>query len=251
MFEVEEAMKSPTREFEGDVGKNLARIFCENPDSVSRKLTNFPKYVRREDLRRFMALYEMFKLVLPVKGSVVECGVYRGFSLMTWAKLSSILEPENSMRRVYGFDTFEGFPAVHDRDQSEFKAADVGELRSNSHEELLALIRESDTDRALGVVPKVELIRGDIVRTIPEFVERHQHLVVSLLFLDCDLYEPTKVALEHLVPRMPKGAVLGFDELDKPIWPGETAALLETKGIRGLRLRRLEWEPYVSYAVLE
>ena len=77
------------------------------------------------------------------------------------------------------------------------------------------------------------------------------HLVVSLLFLDLDLYEPTRVALQQLVPRMPKGAVLAFDELDNPIWPGETLALLDTVGMRHLRVRRFPWDPYVGYAVIE
>jgi hypothetical protein len=97
----------------------------------------------------------------------------------------------------------------------------------------------------------VELVRGDIVKTVPEFVRTQAHLVVSLLFLDCDLYEPTKIALEHFVPRMPKGAILAFDELDNPIWPGETSALLDTLGINRLRIQRLEWDPYIGYAVLE
>ena len=76
-------------------------------------------------------------------------------------------------------------------------------------------------------------------------------MVVSLLFLDFDLYEPTKVALENFLPRMPKGAILAFDELDNPIWPGETVALFETLGINKLKIRRLDWEPYIGYAILE
>jgi hypothetical protein len=72
-----------------------------------------------------------------------------------------------------------------------------------------------------------------------------------LLFLDFDLYEPTKVALEQLVPRMPRGAVLAFDELDNPIWPGETKALLDVLPMSRLKIQRLEWDPYISYAVLE
>ena len=75
--------------------------------------------------------------------------------------------------------------------------------------------------------------------------------MVSLLFLDVDLYDATQAAIEHFVPRMPKGVVIAFDELDNPIWPGETLALLETIGIRALRLRRLEWDPYIGYAVIE
>ena len=244
-------MKSLRTETEQQVGKNTERIFTDCRDSVEIKLENFPKYVRRQYLKRFLALYEIFKLVLPVKGSVVECGVYRGFGLMSWAKLSAMLEPENLTRRIYGFDTFTGFPSIHGKDQSEFKGAEKGELCSNSYDELTQLIREYDADRFLGHIGKVELVRGDIVKTVPEFVRTHAHLVVSLLFMDCDLYEPTKTAIEHFLPRMPRGAVLAFDELDNPLWPGETLGLLEAVGTNKLKLQRFEWDPYISYAILE
>lgn len=244
-------MKSLRTEVEQQVGKNIESIFLNCSDSVEIKLENFTKYVRRQHLKRFLALYEVFKLVLPVKGSVIECGVWRGFSLMAWAKLSTMLEPENLTRRIYGFDTFEGFPSVHDMDQSAFKSNERGELSSDSYDELFQLIKEYDADRFLGHIEKVELIRGDMAKTIPEFIERHQHLIVSLLFIDCDLYEPTKTALEHFLPRMPKGAIVALDDLDNPIWPGETLAILETVGINKLKLQRLEWDPYIAYAVIE
>ena len=235
---------------ERQAGANVARIFDSSPDSTEVKLENFPKYVRRQHLKRFLAMYEVFKLVLPVKGSVIECGVFRGFGLMAWAKLSAILEPENFTRRVYGFDTFQGFPSVHDKDISAMCAPEPGALHSGSFDELQELIREYDRDRFLGHIAKVHLIRGDVRETIPQFIEENPHLMVSLLFLDLDLYEPTKVALQYFLPRMPRGAVLAFDELDNPIWPGETQALLETIGIRELKLRRIEWDPYIAYAVL-
>jgi hypothetical protein len=234
-----------------EVGKNIERIFNECADPVDIKLQNFPKYVRRQHLKRFLAMYELFKLALPVKGSVVECGVFRGFGLMSWAKLSAILEPENLTRRIYGFDTFEGFPTIGDKDQSEFAAPKVGELSSSSHDELIQLIAEYDRDRFLGHIPKVELVPGDITKSAPAFVESHPHLVVSLLFIDCDLYEPTRAALAAFLPRMPKGAIIAFDELDNPIWPGETLAALENDLLTSLRLRRLEWDPYIAYAVIE
>jgi len=236
---------------EHEVGKNIERIFLECPDPVEVRLENFTKYVRRQHLKRFLAMYEVMKLALPVKGSIVECGVYRGFGLMGWAKLSAILEPENLTRRIYGFDTFEGFPAVSKQDAGAGESPGKGDLRADCYEELLKLVKEYDADRFLGHLPKVELVRGDIAQTVPAFLEAHPHLVVSLLFLDCDLYEPTKVALEHFVTRMPKGAVLAFDELDNPLWPGETLAALEAVGLRTLRLRRLDWDPYIAYAVLE
>ena len=79
---------------------------------IEIKLENFPKYVRRQHLKRFLAMYEIFKLVLPVKGSVVGVRVFKGFGVMSWAKLSKMLEPENLTRRIYGFDTFAGFPSL-------------------------------------------------------------------------------------------------------------------------------------------
>ena len=76
-------------------------------------------------------------------------------------------------------------------------------------------------------------------------------MVVSLLFLDFDLYEPTKIALENFLPRMSKGSVIAFDELDNPIWPGETSALLDTIGISKLRIERLDFDPYIGFAVIK
>lgn len=244
-------MKSLKTETEQEVGKSLENIFVNCSDSIEAKLENFPKYVRRQHLKRFLAMYELFKLILPVKGSIVECGVFRGFSLMSWAKLSTILEPENLTRRIYGFDTFNGFPSVSSSDRNGSGVAEVGDFQTSSYEELLELIRLYDQDRFLGHIPKMQLIRGDVTKTIPEFVQQNRHLLVSLLFIDLDLYEPTKVALEQIVPRMPKGAIIAFDELDNPIWPGETEALLEKLSVNQLEIRRLDWDPYIGYAILE
>jgi hypothetical protein len=170
---------------------------------------------------------------------------------MAWAKLSTMLEPENLTRRIYGFDTFSGFPNVSDKDANPVAMPEQGSLYADSHDELQALIEEYDRDRFLGHVDKAHLIKGDVCETVPQFVEEHPHLVVSLLFLDMDLYEPTKTALECFLPRMPRGAILAFDELDNPMWPGETMALLENYGIRRVALRRIDWDPYIGFAVLD
>ena len=243
-------MKSLKTRAEAVAGKRIARVFQACPDPVEVKLEHFPKYLRRKTVTRYLALYEVFKEVLNIKGSIIECGVHRGFGLMAWAQFSAVLEPANLTRRIYGFDSFTGFTSVHAKDRNWFKTAAQGGLRAGSYRELQQLINIFDTDRFLGHVNKVNLIKGDATRTIPEFVRKNGHLVVSLLFMDFDLYEPTKVALEHFVPRMPKGAVLAFDELDNPIWPGETQAALDAVGLRKLKIRRVPWDPYIGYAVL-
>src|SRR5260370_36657389 len=121
-------------------------------------------------------MYEICKLILPVKGSIVECGVFRGFSVMAWAKLSAILEPENLTRRVYGFDSFDGFPSVTEMDRSTAGDAAAGDFQGSSYDEQQELIRGYDQDRVLGHVPKAQLIRVDPRRSIPAVVTWHRHV---------------------------------------------------------------------------
>jgi len=236
---------------EGGLNKSW---FDRNPGSWESKMENFPKYVKRQNLTRFLVLYEIFNKILSVKGSIVECGVNQGYGVMSWAKLSAILEPVNLTRRIYGFDTFEGFPGVSDKDQSSSSNhVKKGDLAAavNTYSEINGLAEINDSTRFLGHIPKVELIKGDATKTIPKFIENKPHLVVSLLYLDFDLYEPTKIALEYFYPRMPKGSIIAFDELDNPLWPGETQAMVEFCKENKLRIQRLPFDPYVGYAVVE
>jgi hypothetical protein len=238
-------------ELEKIEASKIKECFDKNPESWEKKLETFPKYVKRQNLTRFLALYELYKKALPAKGSIVECGVFRGFGVMTWAKLSAILEPVNLTRRIYGFDSFAGFPNVSLVDTVGIAdTVSIGDLYADSEQELLELAKINDSTRFLGHIPKVQLIRGDATETIPDFVKSNQHLLVSLLFLDFDLYEPTKAALKHFLPRMPKGAVLAFDELDNPLWPGETLAMLEECGAGKLKIQRLEFDPYIGFAII-
>lgn len=246
-FEHESAETKQRTEVEEQASLRLAEAFESSTDPTAHRLDNFPKYCRRQALKRFLALYELFKLAIEVKGSVVDCGVNTGFSFMSFLHLSSILEPENLTRRVYGFDTFAGFPSLSAHDQGIAPVA-VGQLSAPSLQELLQLVAVADSNRFLGHIDKAHLIPGDASETIPRFVEENRHLVVSLLFLDFDLYEPTVVALRSFLPRMPRGAILAFDELDNPRWPGETAGLVDALGIDELRLQRLVWDPYIAYA---
>ncbi len=237
---------------EREEGRLLREAFEANPFPFETRMENFPKYVRRQNLTRFLALYEIFKRVLPVKGSIVECGVNHGFGFMSWAKFSAIMEPVNLTRRIYGFDTFEGFPSLAEADRAASSShVKEGDLAADSKEELETLFAIHDTTRFLGHVNKAKLIKGDATQTIPAFVEENPHLLVSLLFMDFDLYEPTKVAIDHFVPRMPAGAVIAFDELDNPLWPGETVAMLELHTKRRLRIERVEFDPYIGFAVLD
>jgi hypothetical protein len=233
---------------ESEESEKTHSCFDRNPEDWSKKLENFPKYVRRANLTRFIALYELFKRVIHVKGSIVECGVFRGFGVMSWSKFSAILEPVNLTRRIYGFDTFSGFPNVSENDSTlTSQEVEVGGLYADSKEEIEELISINDSTRFHPHIEKTKLIDGDATVTIPKFVKDNPHILVSLLFLDFDLYEPTMAALEHFVPRMPKGAILAFDELDNPLWPGETLAMLEHFSGRMPKVERFDFDPYIGF----
>jgi hypothetical protein len=232
--------------------EDYAACFERSPLPTKVKLRAFAKYVRRQDLSRFLARNELFKLQLDVPGSIIECGTYTGQGLMTYSQLSSIYEPYNHTRKVIGFDTFAGFPEVSTKDRNRQSDWAKGDLSTcgDIQQEIGIGIALHDANRPLNHLAKTLLVAGDATRTIPEFVQGNPHLVCSMLYLDVDLYEPTKVALEQLVPRMPKGAVLAFDELNAEVFPGETQALQETLGIRNVALRKTPFDPYIAYALV-
>lgn len=238
---------------EENVIDDLCAAFENSSVPLAQRLETFPKHVRRQDLARFLVRYEIFKMNLGVHGSVVECGVFAGGGLMTWAQCSSILEPYNHTRRVIGFDTFTGFPGIHDKDTSsgtsEYLHEGAFQTSTDIVDELNHIASIHDRNRPLGHIPKIELVQGDSCETIPQYLEQNPHLLISLLYLDFDLYEPTKAALEHFLPRVVRGGVVAFDELNSPHFPGETMAFIEAAGLASGPLCRFPTDPYISYYV--
>ena len=94
------------------------------------------------------------------------------------------------------------------------------------YKELNSVIGEYDKERFISNINKIELIKGDVKNTIPQFLKDNKFCLVSLLYLDFDIYEPTLIALKKfLYLRMPKGAIIAFDRLNNKIGTDETVAL--------------------------
>ncbi len=210
----------------------------------------FPRYASRQAIAKFLTKYELFQKILHVNGSIVECGVLYGAGTLAWAKLSSILEPANHTRKIIGFDTFSGFTAPTEQDKGTFSDLKEGGLKGATLEQVQAAVDVYDLNRPISHIPKVELVAGDLKETACAYVLNNPHLVIALLYLDCDLFAPTSAALQWFVPRMPKGAIIVFDELNTRLFPGETEAVQGEIGIDNLEIRRFTFDPYVSYAVL-
>ena len=216
--------------------------------STEHKVRNFPKYVRRQHTARFLARWEIFKRQLNIKGSIIECGVHQGGGLLGWGHYSAALEPYNYHREIIGFDTFEGFPSVHSKDGISEEAR-VGNFSEDVDifDDISSSIEEFNKNRFLNNKEKFRLIKGDACLTIPTFLKDNPHTLVSLLYLDFDIYEPTTVALEYFLPRIPKGGIVAFDELHNPVWPGETQALLEKFELKNYKIESFPFEPEISF----
>lgn len=218
--------------------------------SVLDKLESFPRFSTKRSISRFIVKHEIFKKILEVNGSIIECGVFNGAGLFTWATLSEIYEPVNHTRKIIGFDTFGGFPSVSKQDNLSQYKSKQGDLCGDSVHSINESILKHDLERALGHIPKIEIVQGDFIETGGVYLEKNPHTLISLLYLDFDLYDPTNEALKLFTPRMPAGSIIAFDELNCCNFPGESLAYLEFRYQKSLRLERSPLDPWISWVTL-
>src|SRR5579871_3977235 len=82
--------------------REIQQYFTSSEGDTLAKLRNFAKFTPRQNLALFLAKNELFKHLVDVHGHIVECGVFMGGGLLTWAQLSAIYEPYNHVRRIVG-----------------------------------------------------------------------------------------------------------------------------------------------------
>jgi hypothetical protein len=205
---------------------------------------NFQIYTRRVFLKKFLAHYELYQRVINIPGDIVELGVYRGASLMSWANFMEIRNMGDRHRKVVGFDNFRGFGplAKEDGKLDESSGKMEGGFSSEQFEEqLMDAIRIFDADRFIPYKPRVNLVKGDIEITVPKYVEDNPGMRIALLHFDVDLYRPTFVALQNFWPLVVNGGVVVFDEYAIPPWEGESRAVDDFFRGEGVVLQRFDW----------
>jgi O-methyltransferase len=170
-------------------------------------------------------------LARGVPGALVECGVWRGGSLL--AMLLTLRELGVDDRDVFGFDTFEGMtePTPHDTTEHERPAL---ETWRESHargerpwaEMFGADVFDEDSVRATVLESgypqeRIHLVKGPVEQTLPGAAPD----AIALLRLDTDWYESTRHELVHLYPRLAEGGVLIIDDYGH--WQGARRAVDE------------------------
>jgi hypothetical protein len=208
--------------------QELDNIFEKRQYGSKDILRNWPAYVMRRDVRRFISHYELFKNVVDLPGCILDLGVFKGGSLFTWCNLLDIFVANDRSRKVYGFDHFKGLTNFNSKDGAFQPYANKVEGGFCAEEEDVRMLeRLHAMDSHTPGFKRAELVIGDIKESLPRFLEGNPGLRISLLHFDFDLYEPTRFALELLYPLVLKGGVVCFDEYGLIPWAGESNAVDE------------------------
>lgn len=183
-------------------------------------------------ITRMYALYQAVRYLdlHDVPGAIVECGVWRGGSMMLAAM--TLQQIGANHRDLMLFDTYEGQPAPteHDVTFTGSRATDrwneattAGTLDPEAipaHLRALASLDEVRANlQATGYpMDRVTFVQGLVEETIPEQAPHD----IALLRLDTDWYASTSHELRHLYPRVSDGGVVIID--DYGFWQGAKAA---------------------------
>ena len=206
------------------------------------------KIVRYESLpysKRILKLYETFDYLTKViqensvQGQFVECGYGYGRSFTVLSHFSTRMN-----RKIYGFDSFCGFPNISESDHSirnPIKGEWAVRTLKEAQDSIIGLgLFNNDQDYEL-----IELVFGENTKNpIPK--EK-----ICLLHIDLDLYDGYKNALEIFWDQISSGGIILFDEYNEPNWPGATLAVnqfLEDKNINRDEIQEVNNKYYVIKA---
>ena len=237
---------------EEKIRKELIELFKNSPLPDHDLLLNLPLYSRRHLISHILFLDEIYKKNLNVHGIIAEFGVRWGRNLALFESLRGIYEPFNHNRKIVGFDTFEGFPSVHEKDGNDsIIKKGAWNVTENYFEYLEKIMDYHEAESPINHIKKYELVKGDVVNTIKTYLKKCPETIFSLVYFDMDIYKPTMEVLIAILPHLTIGTVLAFDELNVSRYPGETQALKEVLGLNNCRIHHSPYSPTQSYIIMK
>lgn len=156
-------------------------------------------------MRQFRYFAWLYDWIKTVPGDIVECGLGEG---NTFAMLAYLLGSEVMRhRKLWGFDSFEGWPEPTQFDASP-RNPKKGEWKV-SEEMVTRRLEESELYRAFPDLPsRIEIRKGFLKDTLPLFPDRR----IAFLHIDVDLYEGYRDALQYLFPKVSPNGYVVLDE---------------------------------------
>ena len=224
-----------------------ANFFNSSSGDLIDKINSFTKYSGRQNIAKLIAQFELFRETKNILGDIIEGGIYHGSGLMGWANIAVSFEPYNYQCKIIGFDTFQGSTGVSKKDQTSNKTQRrEKEYNANNFKDIHEAIKIFDLDRPLNHFEKIELVKGDIAKTVPEYVKKNKQQTVRILHLGMNLYKPTYTCLKYFLPRMARGSIIAIDGLNHAT-PGCLEALKENIDLNKIELRNFDFYPNFVY----
>ncbi len=195
-------------------------------------------------ISKILAHYELYKKVIDLPGEIVECGIFKGASFARFAMFRELFGNPFS-KKIIGFDVFGKFPETKFEDDVKVRKqfVDVAGEDSISKQQLLEILQHK------GITKRIELVEGNITKTVPEYLKKNPELKISLLNLDTDIYEPSVTILENLYPRIVTGGVLILD--DYGTFPGETKATNDYFKDKNVKINKFSFAKTPYYVIKE
>jgi len=217
---------------------------AEESGATSKKPSSRERDMRRDDvfmafferckpytmttMERLYGLYQAVDYVVrrDIPGDIVECGVWRGGSMMM-AALSLLHAGGADGRRLWLYDTYAGMPEPGDVDRK-FGGDPAREkweqVRAGSGSEWnnapLDAVRAALVSTGFPE-DRMHFVKGKVEDTIPATLPER----VCLLRLDTDFYASTRHELRHLFPLLEINAPLIIDDYGS--WEGSRKAVDE------------------------
>jgi len=203
---------------------------------------NFYLSAQNSRIGKLIIHYELFKIANKLPGSIVECGIFKGMSLIRFATFRNLLDKKNE-KKILGFDAFGEFPEAKFEKDKKMRRKFIKDSGKSgiSKSQLLKILK----NKKLG--KKIELVKGDITKTVPKYVKNHPNLQISLLNLDADMYEPSITILDYLYPKIVKGGILILD--DYGFFPGETKAVNEFFKNKKVEIKQFPFQKTPKYII--
>lgn len=229
---------------------NLYKLYNSSPLPADEMLINSGLYMRSSALSKLLFLNEAYQLITEIPGNIFVFGTWWGQDVTVLYNLRAVNEPYNFTRKVVGFDTFTGYPSPSGNDKISDTIKEGAYTTSDNYKQHLEeLLEYHERENIMSHIKKYELVEGDILKTLPQYFKTNSHELISLIYIDVALYEPTKVILESCLPHLVKGSVIVFDELNAAEYPGETIALKESGLLEKCRVIRSKILPDRTYLI--
>lgn len=197
-------------------------------------------------IQKIIDHYEIYKKISKLKGDIIECGVFKGVSLIRFLTFRDI-DKSSKTEKIYGFDAFGSFPKPSSNKDHKKRDMSFARMHDKKIGKGINIKKLNNILRTKGF-KNYGLIKGDVTKTIDQFIKNKKKLKISLLHLDMDVYTPTKHTLNKLFKYIVKKGIILIDDY-KHI-KGATVAIDEfLKENKKLKIQKISFSSRPSFII--